>query len=236
VAALALPLERAHLVLNDPVADLPVVVITGGQGGLGRALAAVFATGWRVLAPGRKELDVISEASVAAYFEALPRLDLLVANAGAIDDQPLARMTPESWDRIVGVNLGGAFLTARAALPRLRERAGQILFIGSRAGRQGGTGQEAYAAAKAGIVGFAQSLAREYGADGVRCNVVLPGFLETPLTAGLPAAAQARARAIHVLGRLNTPEETARAVAFLATLANVSGQVFQLDSRIDRWL
>ena len=91
-------------------------------------------------------------------------------------------------------------------------------------------------AAKAGLVGFAQSVAKEYGGRNILCNVVLPGSLETKMTAGLPEKRREEIRAEHALGRFNTAENAARAIAFLARLDNVSGQVFTFDSRIDRYL
>ncbi|MDE1169893.1 MAG: SDR family oxidoreductase [Verrucomicrobium sp.] len=212
-------------------------VITGGAGHLARAAAhELEAAGWHVDRPGREALDVLEENSVDAYFSARPEpLDLLIANAGVIDDRPVPSLTEASWDRVVGTNLRGAFLCARAALPLLRAARGQILFLGSRSARSGPAGQAAYAAAKAGLIGFSQSLAREWGPEGIRCNVVLPGFLETRMTDSLTPEARHRALEDHALGRFNTPEEAARGLALLATLKNVSGQVFQFDSRVDRW-
>jgi 3-oxoacyl-[acyl-carrier protein] reductase len=107
--------------------------------------------------------------------------------------------------------------------------------IGSYAGRAGGPGQAAYAAAKAGLIGLTAALAAELAGQNVRVNVVLPGMLPTPMTARLSAAAQARLVAANRLGRMNAVEEVARFVVFLCGLQNVSGQVFQLDSRPARW-
>jgi 3-oxoacyl-[acyl-carrier protein] reductase len=213
------------------------VLITGGEGGLARALAAEFRRlGAEVEAPGRGVLDVRDEAAVQAWFAARERLDVLVANAGVVRDGAVTGLDAADFAAVLDVNLRGAFLCARAALrPMLARRSGHILLIGSRAARGGTAGQSLYAAAKAGLVGFAQSLAREYGARNVRCNVVLPGFLETRMTASLPGARREAVRAEHALGRFNTPENAARFIAFLATLDHVSGQVFTLDSRIDRW-
>jgi 3-oxoacyl-[acyl-carrier protein] reductase len=136
----------------------------------------------------------------------------------------------------VNVNLRGAFLCSRAALKfMVRQRSGHIVLIGSRAARHGTHGQSAYAAAKAGLVGLAQSVAKEYGARNIRCNVVLPGFLETRMTAGLSKERCEEVRAEHALGHFNTVGNAARFIAFLARLDHVSGQVFTLDSRLDRW-
>ena len=189
-----------------------------------------------VHAPGRKEMDVRDEAQVDAYFSRLERVDVLIVNAGLTRDGAVTGLAPEDFSEVVATNLRGAFLCARAALKLMvRQRSGHILLIGSRAGRHGTRGQSAYAAAKAGLVGLAQSIAKEYGGRNVRCNVVLPGFLETRMTAGLPAARREEVRAEHALGRFNTVGNAARAIAFLARLDHVSGQVFTLDSRVDRW-
>jgi 3-oxoacyl-[acyl-carrier protein] reductase len=213
------------------------ILITGGEGGLARALEAEFLrVGDRVYAPGRKTLDVTDEKQVDAYFAALSRLDVLIANAGLTRDGLLGHMSPGDFDEVVKGNLRGAFLCARAALKLMvKQRSGHFLFIGSRSARNGPRGQSNYAAAKAGLVGLAQSLAREYGGRNVRSNVVLPGFLETRLTETVRPERREEIRTEHVLGRFNTVENAARAIAFLARLDHVSGQVFTLDSRLDRW-
>jgi 3-oxoacyl-[acyl-carrier protein] reductase len=213
------------------------VLITGGEGDLARALALAFrGAGAEVDAPGRSAMDVRDESRVQAYFSRLGRLDVLVANAGLTADGPVTGASADDFQQVVNTNLRGAFLCARAALkPMLAQRSGHILLIGSRAARCGTRGQSLYAAAKAGLIGLAQSLAREYGPRNIRCNVVLTGFLETRMTATLTAERRDAVRAEHALGRFNTPENAARFIAFLATLDHVSGQVFTLDSRIDRW-
>ena len=211
------------------------VVISGGEGDLARALRHEFSSD-TVHAPGRKEMDVRDEARVDAYFSQLERVDVLVVNAGLTRDGALASLSAGDFDEVVNANLRGAFLCARAAIkPMVKQRSGHIILIGSRAAKTGTRGQSIYAAAKAGLVGFGQSLAKEYGARNVRCNIVLPGFLETKMTAGLPDKRREEVRAEHVLDRFNTPANAARAIAFLARLDHVSGQVFTLDSRMDRW-
>jgi 3-oxoacyl-[acyl-carrier protein] reductase len=216
--------------------DSPLhILISGGEGDLARALQKEFARD-AVYAPGRKEMDVREEAQIDAYFSRLERLDVLIANAGLTRDGAVTALPTEDFDAVVNANLRGAFLCSRAALKlMLRQRSGHIVLIGSRAARHGTRGQSAYAAAKAGLVGLAQSVAKEYGARNIRCNVVLPGFLETRMTAGLSAQRREDVRAEHALGRFNTVENAARAIAFLARLDHVSGQVFTLDSRLDRW-
>jgi 3-oxoacyl-[acyl-carrier protein] reductase len=210
-------------------------VITGGGGGLARAMVAALPDD-TVHAPPRAELDVRDEAQVDAYFARLGRIDVLIANAGITRDGPLLSMSSEDIDEVINTNLRGTFFCARAAIKlMMKQRSGHILLIGSRSGRRGNRGQTAYAAAKAGLVGFGQSIASEYGGRNIRCNVVLPGFLQTKMTAHLPEKRLEEVRAEHALGHFNTVENSARAITFLARLDHVSGQVFTLDSRIDRW-
>jgi 3-oxoacyl-[acyl-carrier protein] reductase len=220
------------------VTSLPLqVLISGGEGDLARAIAAeCTARGASVQSPGRSTLDVCREEQVQSYFARLGRLDVLILNAGLTHDGVVTGLSPEAFDQVVQTNLRGAFFCARAALkPMLAQRSGHILFIASRAARCGTHGQSLYAAAKAGLIGLAQSLAREYGARNIRANVVLPGFLETRMTASLSAGRREEVRSEHVLGRFNTVANAARFIAFLAELDHVSGQVFALDSRLDRW-
>jgi len=213
------------------------VLISGGEGDLARALAGEFTRrGAEVQAPGRRTMNVRDEKQVGAFFSRYGQLDVLVANAGLTRDGTVTGLDSEAFDDVVETNLRGAFLCARAALkPMLAQRSGHILLIGSRAARCGTRGQSLYAAAKAGLVAFGQSLAREYGARNIRCNIVLPGFLETRMTAPLAPERRDEVRAEHALGRFNTVENAARFIVFLAGLDHVSGQVFTLDSRIDRW-
>ena len=186
------------------------------------------------------QLDVTNSRQTAEVLDQTlqrwQRLDVLVNNAGAISDHALWQMKCEDWDSVLSVNLKGAFLCAQAAARVMaRQREGQIISIGSHSGRAGARGQANYAAAKAGLIGLTTSLARELGSRNVRANVVLPGVLRTAMTAPLaPEQLQALAEA-NALGRLNAVAEVARFVVFLAGLQNVSGQIFQLDSRIARW-
>jgi NAD(P)-dependent dehydrogenase (short-subunit alcohol dehydrogenase family) len=218
-----------------------VAVITGGRGRLGQAMArelercGEFAI---VMAPGRDELDVTRADVVADFFSNIDRIDLLVNNAGIARDRILAQMTEADWDAVIDTNLRGAFLCARAAVKKMFRQSdgGHIVNIGSFSALRPPPGQAAYAAAKAGLIGMTQSLAAEMGERGVRVNCVLPGFLEgTGMTSGLDAETIGQMRDRHLLGRFNTAEDAARFVAFLDTMTAVSGQVFQLDSRLRRW-
>jgi 3-oxoacyl-[acyl-carrier protein] reductase len=161
---------------------------------------------------------------------------VLVANAGIVRDAALLKLPQADVDAVIDTNLRGVFLCVRAALKlMIRQRSGHLILIGSRSARSGPHGQTAYAAAKAGLMAFAQSVAKEYGPRQVRCNVVLPGFLETKFVRQVTPERLDTIRAEHALGHFNTVENAARFVAFLARLEHVSGQVFTLDSRIDKW-
>ncbi len=214
-----------------------VAIITGGDGGLATALADKLRTdGFEVIAPGRAQLDVTSPKNVETFFASIERVDLLINNAGQIADALCAKMSEAEWDAVMATNLRGAFLCAQAAaLKMLKQRRGHIINLGSFSARFGTFGQTNYAAAKAGLIGLTQSMARELGKRNVRVNCVLPGFLETKFTGALPAEAKARALQMHELGKFNTVEEAARFITFLDTMPFVSGQVFQLDSRIAPW-
>ncbi len=220
-----------------PAPDSPVVLITGGHGGLATAAAAAFsAAGWRVLAPSHAELDVAAPESVRAWCAALDRVDALVNNAAITGEGLLARTSAAAWDAVLATCLRGAFLCARAVLPAMaRRRSGHLIHIGSWVGRRGAPGLAAYAAAKAGLCGLSAAIAREYGGRNICSNVVLPGFLETRMTAPMAPEARDRVRAAHALGRFTTVEEAAAFVVHLAGMRHVSGQVFQIDSRIGPW-
>lgn len=215
-------------------------LITGGEGDLAQALAAALrGAGFHVLTPGRRELDVTDAAAVKAFFASqVTSLDLLINNAGVCHDVSVAKMSEEDFDSVVDVNLKGAFLVSQAAVKLMsRQRRGHIVNIGSYSALSGPFGQSNYAAAKAGLIGLTQSLAKEYGPRNVRVNCVLPGFLETKMTRHLLEDAAWREKLLqaHALGRLNTPEDAARFVICLHGLENISGQVFQLDSRVRKW-
>ena len=197
-------------------------------------VAAVEAAGGTAWALGA---DLRGEAETTSLFTAIDRLAeplaVVVHAAGTLDDRRLSRLDEAAWDGVVNSNLKSAWLVTREAGRRMvAAREGHILLISSIAGVRGRVGQANYAAAKAGMIGFAKAAARELGPTGVRVNAVIPGFLPTPMTAGVPEAAVAVARQDNVLGRFSTLEEVAGTIAHLATTRNVSGQVFNLDSRI----
>jgi 3-oxoacyl-[acyl-carrier protein] reductase len=208
-------------------------IVTGGRGDLASGLAqSLHEASYHVDAPGKAELDVRLSTSVEAYFGVHKTVDLLICNAGLTADALLLSMAEAQWDEVLDVNLNGAFRCARAVLPGMVERgAGHIVFIGSYSGLVGPAGQAHYAAAKAGLLGLTRSIAKEYGSHGIRCNCVLPGFLETKMTAAVSAKRREAVLADHALGRFNTVTDAALFIAQLDKLEAVSGQVFQLDSR-----
>ncbi len=211
------------------------VIITGGNGCLARHLAEAFRSrGDEVIAPGRDQLDVTDPDGVTAWFAATETPDLLILNAGVAENALLARTSEAAWDRQIDVNLHGAFRCAKAALRgMIRRRSGHLVFISSHAADHPAPGQAAYGASKAALTGFARSLARETGAANLRVNIILPGFLETPMTDDISGPRLDGIVANHALGRLNTPAAAAAFTVFLHhDLPHTSGQVFQLDSRV----
>jgi len=242
------------------VAKHPLAIVTGGSGGIGGAVArhlgrlgygvvvhchhhpevahdvvaaltAAGHCGWVLAA------DLSIEREAVGLFARIDELGdapaVVVHAAGSLDDRRLSRLDEAAWDGVVGSNLKSAWLVTReAGLRMVAERDGHILLVASIAGIRGRIGQANYAAAKAGVIGFTKAAARELGPLGVRVNAVIPGFLPTPMTAGVPEAAVAVARRDNVLGRFSTLEEVAGTIAHLAATQHVSGQVFNLDSRI----
>lgn len=224
--------------MASPETDAPTALITGGEGDLGKAVRLELeAQGWKVLAPGRRELDVGDADSIAGFMTRLTKLDLLVHCAGLLRDKMLAGMSDEDFATVLKVNLTGAFRVSQAALKLMaKQRQGHIIFIGSNSARWGAAGQTNYAAAKAGLIALTHSLAREYGGRNVRVNCILPGLLETKMTAHLSSEILGKIREAHTLGRFNTSAEVAKFIAFLdRELPHTSGQVLQLDSRVNRW-
>ena len=219
------------------MSETRLAVITGGAGDLAMEVARLFTdAGYRALSPGRDVLDVTDAGSVSAFFDDLGRCDVLVNNAGVIADAPVAKMDEASWDKVMDVCLRGAFLCSRAAIPHLAAGgAGHIINIGSYSAYSGPVGQANYAAAKAGLLGLTKSMANELGSSNVRVNCVLPGFLETKFVRNVPTEVRRAIRDQHVLQRFNSVAKAAQFVVFLDSMQHVSGQVFQLDSRVREW-
>ncbi len=205
--------------IADELARLGATVIgtatsEGGAAAIGARLAPAGGHG--------RTLDVVDGAAIEALVDAIGRqfgaVTILVNNAGVTRDNLLLRMKDEEWQAILDTNLGAVFRTCRAVLRgMMKARRGRIVNIGSVIGLTGNPGQANYAAAKAGMIGFSKSLAREIGSRGITVNVVAPGFIETDMTRDLPEAARDRMLADTALGRLGSPADIAAAVAFLCS-------------------
>jgi 3-oxoacyl-[acyl-carrier protein] reductase len=232
-----------------------VALVTGGSGGIGAATCRALAdTGHHVLVgyggnadaaakvaadcSGPAEpihLDVTDETSVGTAIDAATErgtLAVVVNNAGVAEDDLLLRLDPVRFDRTLEVNLRGAYLVSRAAVrPMLRARSGRIVSVASVVALRGNVGQTAYAASKAGLIGFTKSLAREVARKGVTANVVAPGFVATAMTDALPDAAREALREQAPTGRAVEAEEVAAAIAFLASASAgaITGAVLPVD-------
>ncbi len=160
------------------------------------------------------------------------KLDILVNNAGTTRDDLLIRMTPEAWDTVMDLNLRGAFLITKAAMrPMMKARFGRVVNVSSVAGVAGNAGQANYASAKAGLIGFTKTVAREMASRNITCNAVAPGFVPTDLTNSLLGQMEDTILKEIPLGRFGTVEDIANAIAFLVSeeAAYITGQVLQID-------
>lgn len=223
------------------------VLVTGGNRGIGFAIAAEFlARGHRVAVTARSgdgpagsmtvRADVTDAASIDAAFTAveaeLGPVEVLIANAGITKDTLLLRMSEEDFTSVIDTNLSGAFrVVKRASKGMLKARFGRIVLVSSVVGLLGSAGQVNYSASKSGLVGLARSLTRELGSRNITANVVAPGFIETEMTAVLPAEQQEEYLKSIPAGRFATPEEVARVIVWLASdeAAYISGAVIPVD-------
>ena len=235
-----------------------VALVTGGSRGIGRAAASLFAAGGaRVVLCARSGADAEAaaqglrergaeavavsadvadpgqaEAAVKVCLEKFGRLDILVNNAGIRQDGLLLRMRDDDWDRVMAVNLKGAFHCTRAALRGMvRQRAGRIINVSSVVGVCGNPGQANYVAAKAGLIGFTKAVALEVASRGITVNAVAPGFIETGMTAALGEDLQKRYLAQIPVGRFGRPAEVAWTIGFLASAeaGYLTGQVLHVN-------
>lgn len=233
-------------------------LVTGGTRGIGKAIATYLARkGAHVIIGGRNEQTVQEEASTLASlgvkslglkldvsnpddvkngFERIrnefKRIDILVNNAGITKDGLLMRMKEESWDAVIEVNLKGVFLCTKEAISDMvKQRYGRIVNITSVAGFMGNPGQANYSAAKAGIMGFTKTVAREYANRGITVNAVAPGFIETSMTDVLPDNLKEEVKKLIPIGRFGDVNDVANAALFLASpdAGYITGQVIHVN-------
>jgi 3-oxoacyl-[acyl-carrier protein] reductase len=234
-----------------------IAIVTGASRGIGRGIAArLAAQGATVIAAARGDnaastvagivaaggkaeaasADVTDAAAVEALVDGVvarhARIDILVNNAGIAKDQLLLRLKREDWDAVIATNLTAAFTCSQAVLrPMIRQRSGRIIMISSVVGQSGNAGQANYAASKAGLIGFAKSLAREVGSRNITVNAVAPGFVETEMTKTIADKALEQWTASIPLGRAGTVADVATAVCFLASdeAGYITGQVLAVN-------
>lgn len=222
-----------------------VALVTGGNRGIGLATALrLREDGFTVVVGSRSgqapdgldavQMDVsLPESIEAAYAEIEERFGpvaVLVANAGITRDTLLMRMSDDDIDTVLQTNLAGSIRLARRAMKgMIRARSGKVIFVGSVVWALGSAGQVNYAAAKAGLVGAARSLAREVGSRGISVNVIAPGFVETDMTAELDEAQRSAILGGIPLGRYAQPAEIAEVVSFLASASYITGAVIPVD-------
>jgi 3-oxoacyl-[acyl-carrier protein] reductase len=233
-----------------------IVLVTGASRGIGAAIAdelaaqgatvigtatsdaGAAAIGERLAAVGGhgRMLDVTDGASIEALVDDIAKqfgpVSILVNNAGITRDNLLMRMKDEDWNAILDTNLTSVYRTSKAVMrAMMKARRGRIINIASVVGVTGNAGQANYAAAKAGIIAFSKSLAKEIGSRGITVNVVAPGFIDTDMTKALPDAAREGLIGQIALGRLGEPADIARAVAFLAgpSAAYITGETLHVN-------
>ena len=235
-----------------------VALVTGASQGIGRACALALAeAGATVAAAARNRdnlaavvdeitraggtaqsfpMDVASDEQIKsaskAVLHAFGKVDILVNNAGITRDQLLLRMKRADWEAVLATNLTAAYLLIQQVVGgMMRQRWGRIINITSVVGQMGQVGQANYAASKAGLIGLTMALAREFGSRNVTVNAVAPGFIETPMIAGLPAEHKQKLLSLVPLERLGTDREVAMAVRFLASedASYITGHVLNVN-------
>ena len=229
--------------MNRPVGELAgkVAVVTGSAGGIGGAVAeALAAAGAEIVGLDREQCDLARADEVAEAFAPLERIDVLACTAGIsgrrLGDGPVEECTEQAWDAVLAANLRSVFLCCKHAVPRLRAAGGgAIVNVSSVLGLVGGDqdfATHAYAASKAGIVGLSRAIAVHYARERIRCNVVAPGLIATPMSERAQGDERIRAR-LHELqpltGDFGAPGDVAGAVLYLATAPFVTGAVLTVD-------
>ena len=234
-----------------------VAIVTGSARGIGRAIAlklaevgatvvvndigeSVNSVVQEIKAMPRQSLAVVADVSsppdvtrlVEEAMAAFGRVDILVNNAGITRDQLLMRMSDEDWDQVLNIDLKSVFLCSRAVLRHMvKQRWGRIISLASIVGVVGNPGQANYASAKAGIIGFTRTMAKEVASRGITANAVAPGFIDTEMTRHLPEEWKQQLKSRIPVGFLGTPRDVAETVAFLASeeARYVTGQVLNVD-------
>ncbi len=214
-----------------------VAIVTGSASGIGAAIAQRLADdGFTVtaldIASATSPCDVREEGSIVKALAPLPRIDVVVNSAGIAVRHTVEEEEAETWDRIQAVNVRGAFLVSKHALPKMVP-GGSIVHIASVVGILGFRERAAYTASKGAIVALTRNMALDYAGRGIRVNCICPGFIETPLIAAILRDRERTARltALHPLGRLGQPEDIANMAAFLASeqASWITGQAFAVD-------
>lgn len=210
-----------------------VVLVSRSQGPLGEVKSAIEQAGGAasVCAIDVGDRDAWADA-VAQIAKDQGRLDILVNNAGITRDNLSLRMSNDEWDEVIAVNLTSAFVAIRAAArPMMRGKFGRIVNISSTSGLVGNSGQANYAAAKAGLIGLTKTIAKELGGKGITANVVAPGFIDTDMTADLPAEIKEGVIKLQCVRRTGVGDDIAAAVSFLTAddAGFITGQVIAVD-------